>query len=61
MKEDIKRLIRHVAPVAVVYAVNKGWIPEEMQNDVIEIAVIASGIGLSLIWSRSRDKAAGRV
>jgi len=61
MKEDIKRLIRHIVPVAVVYAVNKGWIPEEMQTNVIGIVVIASSIGLSLIWSRSRDKAAGRV
>lgn len=56
MMEDVKRLIRHLIPVAAVYAVNRGWIPENMQTHVIEIGVILSGIIVSLVWSYMRDQ-----
>ena len=56
MMEDVKRLIRHLIPVAAVYAVHKGWIPENMQAEVIEIGVILSGILVSLVWSYMRDQ-----
>ena len=59
MKEDIKRVIRHLVPVAVIYAVSKGWVPEAMQADLIETGVIISSIAFSLIWSHTRDRKAG--
>jgi len=61
MIEDVKRLVRHLIPVAVIYAVSKGWVPVEMQAPLIEASVIAFSIAVSLVWSRSRDKKAGRV
>ena len=61
MIEDVKRLVRHLIPVAVIYAVSKGWVPAEMQMPLIEVGVVLSSIVISLVWSRSRDKKAGRV
>jgi hypothetical protein len=61
MIEDVKRLVRHLIPVGVIYAVSQGWIPDEMQSHLIEAGAIASSIIFSLIWSRSRDKKAGRA
>ena len=61
MIEDVKRLVRHLIPVAVIYAVSKGWVPVEMQAPLIEAGVIAGSIAVSLAWSRGRDKKAGRV
>ena len=61
MIEDVKRLVRHLIPVAVIYAVSKGWVPAEMQMPLIEVGVVLSSIVISLVWSRKRDKKAGRV
>ena len=61
MIEDIKRLVRHLIPVLVIFAVSQGWVPAEMQTPLIEVGVVASSIIFSLIWSRSRDKSVGRV
>lgn len=61
MIEDVKRLVRHLIPVVVIYAVSKGWVPIEMQAPLIEAGVILVSIVFSLAWSRSRDKKAGRV
>ncbi|PJJ86865.1 hypothetical protein CLV77_1425 [Brevirhabdus pacifica] len=55
MTEDIKRLVRHLVPVAVIYAVSRGWIPEAMQADMTEAALILSSVAFSLIWSKQRD------
>lgn len=60
MIEDIKRLIRHLVPVGVIYAVSKGWVPPELQGPLIEAGAIGGSILASLAWSRSRDKKAGR-
>ena len=51
MIEDVKRLVRHLIPVAVIYAVSKGWVPVEMQAPLIEAGVIAGSIAVSLAWS----------
>lgn len=56
-KEDVKRLVRHLVPVAVIYAVSKGWLPAAAQGDVTEAALIVVSIGFSLFWSRKRDQA----
>jgi len=61
MIEDIKRLVRHLIPVAVIYAVSQDWVPAEMQMPLIEVGVVLSSIVISLAWSRGRDKKAGRV
>lgn len=57
LKEDIKRLVRHLVPVAVIYAASKGWLPAAAQGDVIEAMLIAASIGFSLAWSGTRDRA----
>jgi len=57
LKEDAKRLVRHLVPVMVIYAVSKGWLPAAAQGDVTEAALIAVSIGFSLLWSRKRDQA----
>lgn len=61
MIEDIKRLVRHLIPVVVIYAVSKGWVPPELQAPLIEAGVVLGSILVSLAWSRSRDKKAGRI
>ena len=55
MTEDLKRLVRHLIPVLVIYAVSKGWIPQAAQQDIIEVGLILASLGFSLIWSKKRD------
>lgn len=61
MIEDVKRLVRHLMPVGVIYAVSKGWIPAELQQPLIEAGAIFGSIAVSLAWSWSRDRMAGRT
>lgn len=57
LKEDVKRLVRHLVPVGVIYAVSKGWIPAAAQGDATEALLIVSSVVFSLFWSRKRDMA----
>ena len=55
MKEDLWRIVRHFGPVAVVYAVAKGWLPVTVQGPLTDalIAVMAGSVGFGA--SRARD------
>lgn len=55
MKEDLWRVVRHFGPVAVVYAVAKGWLPREIQGPLTDalIAVMAGSVGFGA--SKARD------
>jgi len=56
MTREIQRLIRHgVAPV-VAYAVAQGWLPEYMQGDVTEAAVLLIAVAGPLAWSWARER-----
>jgi hypothetical protein len=57
LQEDIKRLIRHLVPVLVIYAVSKGWLPAAAQGDVTEALLIVVSVVFSLAGSRKRDVA----
>lgn len=55
---ELNRILRHLIAPLVAYAVAQGWLPEYMQGDVTEAAVliIAFGVPLALSWWRDRAK-----
>ncbi len=38
--EELARVARYALPPALAYAVGKGWIPAEMQQPLLEAAVV---------------------
>jgi hypothetical protein len=55
MKTEVARLIRHGLPPIVAFAVAKGWIPQEMQQPLIEAGVVLAAFLAALMASRKRD------
>lgn len=55
MKKDLWRILRHFGPVAVVYAVAKGWLPATVQGPLTDalLAVAAGAVGFGA--SKARD------
>lgn len=53
--EDILRIARHVGPVAVAWAVAKGYVPETVAGDLTELVSIVLVTALSLGASKVRD------
>lgn len=54
---ELHRFLRHALGPFAVLAVDKGWLPEAMQDDVMESAVVALGFLLPFVWSWILDKA----
>ena len=53
---EINRLLRHLLAPVAAWLVAEGYLPEYMQGDVTEAAVmlIAVGLPLALSWYRDR-------
>ena len=58
MSSEIGRLIRHAIAPVVIVAVERGWIPEAAQHDLIELAAIALTFALvyGVSWRRDKQK-----
>ena len=54
---ELNRLLRHLIAPLVALAVTNGWLPEAMQGDITEAAVLIVGIGVPLALSWYRDRA----
>ncbi|WP_028955927.1 hypothetical protein [Sulfitobacter sp. 20_GPM-1509m] len=52
---ELYRFLRHLIGPLVVFAVEKGWLPEYAQNDVTEALVMAAGFGIPYFISWWRD------
>lgn len=57
--KELNRLIRHAVAPIVYWLVAGGYLPEYMQGDVIEGAVLAIAIGVPLFISWVRDAKGG--
>lgn len=57
MTTEMLRLIRHGIAPLVTWLVLNGYLPEYMQGDVTELAVIAVSVGAPMAFSWMRDKA----
>nr|DAU76353.1 MAG TPA: hypothetical protein [Caudoviricetes sp.] len=56
------RVIRHALTPLVVLLVSKGWLPEEVQGDLVEFLLVTIVAGLTLLWSYLKDvKIRGRT
>jgi hypothetical protein len=54
--KELNRFLRHVFAPFVAWLVAKGYLPEYMQGDVIEVLVLAVGFGVPFALSWARDK-----
>lgn len=57
MTKELNRLIRHAVAPVTAWLVLEGHLPEYMQEDVTEAAVLAVGIAVPLVLSWWRDRA----
>ena len=53
---ELYRFLRHAFAPLVAYAVAQGWLPESAQGDVLEMLVIALGVGIPYAISWWRDQ-----
>lgn len=55
---ELMRFMRHAFAPLVIYAVERGWLPEAAQADVIEALVIAVAFAIpyGLSWLRDRKR-----
>lgn len=53
--EDILRIVRHVGPVVVAWAVAKGWVPATVAGPLTELTVVVMITLVSLGASKVRD------
>lgn len=53
--EDLLRIVRHVGPVAVAWAVAKGYVPETVAGDLTELVTITLVTVVSVGASKARD------
>lgn len=54
---ELGRLARHILPPAVAYAVARGWVPEDLQQPIIEAVIAVGAVVVALVASRARDRA----
>ena len=61
---EMLRFVRHGIAPLVILAVDRGWLPEAVQKDVIEFLAIGASLALAYGWSwlnernNERDKLA---
>lgn len=57
---EIGRIVRHTIAPMVILAVDRGWIPEAAQHDVVELLTILVAIGAvyGVSWWRDKQKEA---
>ena len=53
---ELSRAIRHTLAPLAVFAVQKGWLPEAMQHDIVEAAAILASLALVYLWSLRKDR-----
>lgn len=53
---ETTRLLRHTIAPVVVLAVERGWLPESVANDVTEVAVICGSVLVALLFSWLQDR-----
>ena len=55
---EANRVLRHAITPMVILAVDRGWIPEGAQHDVVELSVIALTFTIvyGVSWWRDRQK-----
>jgi hypothetical protein len=54
---ELNRILRHLLPPALLFAVGKGWIPAELQQPIIEGVIAAVAIVGAWLASRASDRA----
>lgn len=52
---ELNRLLRHLLPPALAFAVGKGWLPANLQQPLMEAVIAGSAVVAALIASRARD------
>lgn len=52
---QLNRLLRHLLTPVVMFLVERGLLPEYMQNDVVEVGVIACAFAITCAMSWWRD------
>ena len=57
LREDLKRLVRHLVPVLAIYAVEADLLPAAAQGPAVEGGIVLVTLLMSLLWSRKRDVA----
>lgn len=53
---EVARLLRHVVPPLVAYAVGSGLVPKELQQPLTELALVTGSVVVALAASWKRDK-----
>ena len=56
--DPINRLVRHLITPGVVLLVERGWLPEWAQHDIVEAGAIGLILAASLAWSWWDDRRA---
>ena len=61
--KELNRFIRHAAAPMVAWFVAKGYLPESMHGDVVELIVLGVGfaIPVAVSWWRDRADTEGRT
>lgn len=54
---ELNRIIRHLIAPLVIIAVQRGWIPENAQKEIIEALTVLLALLVPLVWSKLREKA----
>lgn len=52
---ELSRFFRHALAPFVMWLVATGRLPEYMQDDVLEAAVVGLSFIVPMLWSRKRD------
>lgn len=52
-KDELSRIVRHTLTPLAVLAVSRGWIPAELQSDIVDIAVPVVALVISLLLSNT--------
>lgn len=52
---ELTRALRHLLTPFTIWAVEKGWLPEVFQGDLVEFGVILGAFLVSYVWSMTRD------
>jgi hypothetical protein len=60
LSTEAGRVLRHAITPMVILAVDRGWLPEAAQHDVVELSTIAATFIIVYGVSWWRDKQKGR-
>ena len=58
LSTEVGRIARHAITPLVIFAVDRGWIPDAAQHDVLELIVIVATFGAvyGVSWWRDKQK-----